>query len=92
MRVAVSIGFLVQQTAPLTQHADDDRVRLLDLQSPHKWNIAVETAVVADRTGHRQPVSLADGKVLLTVSGRGVHSSRACIQRDVLAQDDGNLT
>ena len=67
-----------QQHAALAHEFDDLRIRFEDALTGEVFDLRREASGVIDRAIDLQTVSLADYKVVVTVSGRGVDAAGSC--------------
>ncbi len=88
MRIAVPQRFLVQKAAALGKHRDDMLVGVEHALAREKRRAFDEAPIAADRIVDRELVLLADHVVFLAMARGRVNRAGACIERDVLAEND----
>src|SRR5262252_4179742 len=89
-RITVTEGFLVKQAPGPRERGDDDRIRLLYLETRYEWGAGKKAPVVTHRVQHLESIPLPDDEILLPVPGGGMHGTGARIERHVLAEHDGH--
>ena len=85
-------AFLADQCAARFQDLEHVVVGVQHVFAGEELGAGHEAAVVTDGIVDFQAVALADDKVFLPMTRRGMHGAGSGFQRDVLAEDDRHLT
>src|SRR5262245_51393930 len=81
---------LVHEPPAFRECCDDYRVCLIDPQARDQRCPREESSVIAHRVQHGESVPLADGEILLTMPGSGMHGTRPRLERHVLTEHHGD--
>src|SRR5882724_1422529 len=84
-------GLGVHQRAAFAKVLDDPRVRLEYVKAGPQRYIRREFAAMIDGRVRLEPVTLTGLEIVGSVTGRGVNKPCACVERDVVAQNEDPL-